>query len=58
MVEAIMWVWVLLIVLFVLAVGGGAWGHSRLSYWGWSPAAIVLVVLAVLFFTGHLSLHH
>jgi len=53
-----MWLWVLLAVLIVLALGGGAWGHSRHAYWGWSPAAIVLVVLAVLFFTGQLSLHH
>ncbi len=41
-----------LIVLLVLSVGGGGWGHARYGYAGWSPAGIILVVLAVLFFTG------
>jgi len=53
-----MWLWVFLIILIVLALGGGAWGHSRQAYWGWSPAAIILVVLAVLYFSGHLGFHH
>ena len=45
---------VLLIVCLVLAVGGGTWGHSRYGYAGWSPAAIVLLVLAVMWLTGNL----
>ena len=45
---------ILLIVVLVLALGGGGWGHSRYGAMGWSPAALILVVLAVLYFTGHL----
>jgi hypothetical protein len=43
---------ILLLVFFVLAVGGAGWGHSRFGYVGWSPAAIILVVFGVLYFTG------
>ena len=52
-----MWLIIILVVLFVLALAGGGWGHSRGAYWGWSPAGVILVVAVVLFFTGHLSLH-
>ena len=45
---------IVLIVVLVLALGGGGWGHSRYGYAGWSPAGIVLLVLLVLYFTGHL----
>lgn len=45
---------ILLVVLVLSLVGGGV-GHSRFGYAGWSPAAIILVVLAVMFFTGHLG---
>jgi Sec-independent protein translocase protein TatA len=55
--EATMWLIILFIVLFVLALGGGGWGRSRYGSMSWSPAAIILVVAVVLFFTGHLSLH-
>ena len=44
----------ILLVVFVLALGGGGWGHSRYGYVGWSPAGVILIVLAVLFFTGRL----
>jgi hypothetical protein len=43
---------ILLIVLLVLALGGGTWGYSRYGYAGWSPAGIILLVLLVLWFTG------
>jgi len=52
-----MWLTILLIVFFVLALGGGGWGHSRQAYWGWSPAVIILLVAAVLYFTGNLHWH-
>jgi hypothetical protein len=52
-----MWLFIVLVVLFVLALVGGGWGQSRGAYWGWSPAAIIVVVAVVLFFTGHLSWH-
>jgi hypothetical protein len=45
---------ILLIVLLALSIGGGGWGHTRYGYAGWSPAGIILIVLAVLYFTGHL----
>ena len=45
---------IILMVLFVLALGGGGWGHSRYGYAGWSPAGLILIVLAVMFFTGRL----
>jgi membrane protein YdbS with pleckstrin-like domain len=49
-----MWLIILLIVLFAVALGAGGWGHSRRVYWGWSPAAVILVVAVVLYFSGHL----
>lgn len=46
---------ILLVVLLVVALGGGAFGHSRVGAVGWSPAAIIVVVLLVMWFTGHLA---
>ncbi|MDP2343090.1 MAG: DUF3309 domain-containing protein [Deltaproteobacteria bacterium] len=43
---------ILLLVLFVMALGGGGWGHSRFGAAGWSPAAIILVIFLALYFTG------
>jgi hypothetical protein len=45
----------LLIILLVLAVGGGGWGYSRYGIVGMSPAGVVLLVLLVLWLTGHLG---
>lgn len=45
---------ILLIVLVVSLIGGGV-GHSRFGYAGWSPAGIILLVVALLYFTGHLG---
>ncbi len=45
---------IVLILVLVFAIGGGGWGHSRYGYVGWSPAGIVLLVLAILWFTGRL----
>lgn len=45
---------IILVVFLVLSLGGGAWGHSRYGYSGWSPAGIILLVLVVLWFTGNL----
>jgi hypothetical protein len=44
----------LLLVVFVVALVGGGFGHSRIGYVGWSPAGAILAVLVVLYFTGHL----
>jgi len=46
---------VIIVVLLALAIGGGGWAQSRYGYAGWSPAGIILVVALVLFFTGNIS---
>jgi hypothetical protein len=43
----------LLLVVLVLALFGGAVGHSRFGYAGWSPAGILVLVLLVWFFMGN-----
>ena len=47
---------ILLVVCLVLAFSGGAWGHSRYGYAGWSPAGILLLVICIMWFTGDLHL--
>jgi hypothetical protein len=46
---------IICLVLLVVALGGGAFGHSRVGLAGWSPAGIILLVIVVLWFTGHLA---
>jgi hypothetical protein len=46
----------LLLVLVVLSLVGGGWGHGRFGAAGWSPAGILLLVVVVLYFTGNLHL--
>ena len=46
---------IILVILLVLALGGGGWGHSRYGYVGWSPAGLIVLVLVVLFLTGRLG---
>ena len=45
---------IILIVILVLALGGGGLGYSRWGNAGMSPAVLILLVLAVLYFTGNL----
>ncbi|MES2644936.1 MAG: DUF3309 domain-containing protein [Myxococcota bacterium] len=45
---------IILVVLLILAIGGGGWGHSRVGAVGWSPAGIIILILLVLLFTGRL----
>ena len=47
---------ILLIILLVVALGGGAWGHGRFGYAGWSPLGIIVVLLVILYLTGNLRL--
>lgn len=47
---------ILIIVLLILAFGGGTWGHSRYGYAGWSPFGIILVILVLLYLTGNLHI--
>ena len=44
----------LLIVLLVLAALGGGLGHTRFGIGGWSPAAIILVILVIMALSGRL----
>jgi hypothetical protein len=44
----------LLLIVLVLSLLGGGIGHSRYGYYGWSPAAIIIVVLLILALTGRL----
>jgi len=45
---------VILIVLMVVSLAGGGWGHSRYGYVGWSPAGLILLVFVILLLTGNL----
>ena len=44
----------LLIIFLVLAIAGAGWGHAQYGFAGWSPAVVILLVLLVAYFTGHL----
>lgn len=46
----------ILLVVLVCALIGGALGHGRYGYYGWSPAGIILVILALFWLTGTLRL--
>jgi hypothetical protein len=45
---------IFLVVILCLSLGGGGWGHSRYGYASWSPAGLIVLVLLVTWFTGHL----
>jgi hypothetical protein len=51
--DAIQMLMMILLVVLVFALLGGAAGHSRYGYAGWSPAGILVVILLLWFFTGH-----
>ena len=44
----------ILVVFLLLSLVGGGWGYSRWGFVGMSPAGLVLVILAILWLTGHL----
>jgi hypothetical protein len=45
---------IILVVLAIVALGGGGWGHSRFGAASWSPLGLIALVLLVLYFTGNL----
>jgi len=45
---------IILVVLLVLALAGGGLGISRYGLVGMSPAGVILLVLLILWLTGHL----
>lgn len=44
----------LLLIILVLALAGGGFGHRRYGYAGWSPALLIIIVLAVLLLSDRL----
>jgi hypothetical protein len=45
----------LLIVLLLLALLGGGYGHSRgWGYYGWSPLGLLILIVLILAITGNL----
>ena len=44
----------ILVILLLIALLGGGFGYSRLGYAGWSPAALIALVLLVLLLMGRL----
>ena len=44
------------VVLLVISLAGGTWGHSRYGYAGWSPAGLVVLVVLVFWLTGNLHI--
>ncbi len=44
----------ILLVLVLLALVGGGLGHSRAGLKGWSPAAILILIIVVLALSGRL----
>ncbi len=46
----------LLVVLLLLAMLGGGYGHSRgWGYYGWSPVGLLILIILILALTGNLS---
>jgi hypothetical protein len=45
----------ILIILLILSLGGGGWGYNRYGWVGMSPAGLLLLILAILYFTGYLG---
>ena len=44
----------ILVVLLLIALLGGGLGHGRFGVAGWSPAAILAVILLLMLLTGRL----
>jgi hypothetical protein len=42
----------LIVILVLFALFGGGWGYNRYGYVSWSPLAILIVVLVVLWLAG------
>jgi len=45
---------IILLILLVLSIGGGGWGSTRFGYASWSPLGIIMAVLVIAWLTGNL----
>lgn len=45
---------VIVVVLVLFALLGGGLGQRRYGYAGWSPLGVILLLVGVLYFTGHI----
>jgi hypothetical protein len=45
---------ILVAVLLVLALGGGFWASPNYGPWGFSPLALILLIVVILLLTGNL----
>jgi hypothetical protein len=43
----------ILLILLLLFGGGGFYGYSRFGYGGFSPFAVILLIVLFLFLSGH-----
>ena len=44
----------IVLLLMVVAVGAGKWSYSRRGTIGWSPAAVLVLVLVIFWMSAHL----
>jgi hypothetical protein len=44
----------IIVILLVVALIGGGWGYGTYGWPSLSPVAVILIVLVVLYFTGHI----
>jgi hypothetical protein len=44
-----------LVLVLIAALGGGYGSRRGWGYYGWSPLAIIVVILIVLYLTGYLN---
>lgn len=43
----------ILVILLLLSLLGGGWGHSRYGYAGWSPLGLIVLIIVILLLTGN-----
>ena len=46
----------ILVILLLLSLLGGGWGHSRYGYAGWSPLGLIILIIVILLLTGNLNI--
>lgn len=46
---------IILIALLVIAIAGAGWGYPQYGYVGFSPAGLILILMLILWGTGHMT---